>query len=161
MTSAGSPGSNCCSEKIRIETKNSVGISWTTRRARKFSMARSQVPQRSLQLQSDYAHQPVRHLLVTFELRRMRDQDAAVVNIEERFFLQHDLRQLLIDCLALRLISDEAPVIERLVGLLVGPGAVVLRRVGLLEDVGVAVRIDPAAPGQEIGLVFSGLSLLQ
>src|SRR5947199_9774123 len=39
ITSAGSPGSNCCSEKIRIDTKNSVGISCTRRRARKVSMA--------------------------------------------------------------------------------------------------------------------------
>src|SRR3954447_26308220 len=125
MTSAGSPGSNCCSEKIRIETKNSVGINWTTRRARKFSMARSRRQQRSLQLQPDHAHQPVRHLLVAFELGGMRDQDAAVVDVEQRLFLQHDLRQLFIDRLALRLIRHKAPVIERLVGLLVGPCAVV------------------------------------
>src|SRR3954453_17219512 len=39
ITNAGSPGSNCCSEKIRIDTKNSVGISCTRRRARKVSIA--------------------------------------------------------------------------------------------------------------------------
>src|SRR5881392_3039310 len=38
ITSAGSPGSNCCSEKIRIDTKNRVGISWIRRRARNLSM---------------------------------------------------------------------------------------------------------------------------
>src|SRR5438445_3625423 len=103
ITSAGSPGSNCCSEKIRTETKNSVGINWTTRRARKFSMARSRVQQRSLQLQPDHAHQSVRHLLVAFEFGSVRDQDAAVVDVEQRLCLQHDLRQLFIDCLALRL----------------------------------------------------------
>src|SRR5258705_13226350 len=109
MTSAGSPGSNCCSEKIRIETKNSVGINWTTRRARKFSMARSRVQQRSLQLQPDHAHQPVRHLLVAFELGGVCDQDAAVIDVEERLFLQHDFRQFFLKRLSLRLIPPKTP----------------------------------------------------
>src|SRR3954447_25245338 len=113
MTSAGSPGSNCCSEKIRIETKNSVGINWTTRRARKFSMARSRVRQRSLQLQPDHAHQPVRHLLVTFELRRMRDQDTAVIDVEQRLLFEHDFRQFFIDRLALRRIGHKTALVER------------------------------------------------
>src|SRR5258708_311219 len=38
ITIAGSPGNKCCSEKIRIETKNSVGISCSRRLPRKFSM---------------------------------------------------------------------------------------------------------------------------
>src|SRR5215475_2853459 len=38
ITRAGSPGKSCCSEKIRMDTKNSVGTSWAIRRARKFSM---------------------------------------------------------------------------------------------------------------------------
>src|SRR5450631_1452432 len=38
ITSAGSPGNRCCSEKIRIDTKNSVGISCRMRLPRKFSM---------------------------------------------------------------------------------------------------------------------------
>ena len=33
MTSAGSPGSNCCSEKISTDTKNSVGMSCSSRLA--------------------------------------------------------------------------------------------------------------------------------
>jgi hypothetical protein len=121
ITSAGSPGSNCCSEKISIDTKNSVGISCRRRLARKFSMghafsrrgddggfarsapgwgtgaeaknptpARSRSPTRgeggalsaSLQLQPDHAHQPVRHLLVAFELGGVRDQHLAVIEIE-------------------------------------------------------------------------------
>src|SRR5215213_5092661 len=101
ITNAGSPGSNCCSEKIRIETKNSVGISWTMRRARKFSMVRSRAQQRSLQLQPDHPHQPIRHLFVAFELGAVREQESPVVNVEQRLFLQHDFRQLLIDRLAL------------------------------------------------------------
>src|SRR5437764_7983811 len=126
ITSAGSPGSNCCSEKIRIETKNSVGINWTTRRARKFSMARSWVQQRSLQLQPDHAHQPVRHLLVALAFGGVRDQDFAVIDIEQRLFIEHDLGQFFIDRLALGLIGDKTAAIERLVGIGVGPCAVIL-----------------------------------
>src|SRR4051794_36547727 len=135
MTSAGSPGSNCCSEKIRIETKNSVGMSWRMRRARKFSMASSVslAQPRSLQFQPDHAHQPVRHLLVAFELGRMRDQDAAVIEVEQGLFVQLGLRQFLIDRLALREVGDQPGVVERLVGLSVAPGAVVLRCAGLEE----------------------------
>src|SRR5215475_14050095 len=103
MTRAGSPGNRCCSEKIRIDTKNSVGTSWTMRRARKFSMASlvSRVPP-SLQLQPDHAHQAVLHLLVAFELVGMRDDDAAVIEIEDRLVFHRKLGQLLVDRLALR-----------------------------------------------------------
>ena len=84
-------------------------------------MAAARVPgvasRRSLQLQPDHAHQPVRHLLVAFELGGVRDQDAAVIEVEQRLFLQHDLRQFFVDRLALRLVGDEAAVVERLVGL--------------------------------------------
>src|SRR5436190_17809069 len=141
MTSAGSPGNSCCSEKISTDTKNSVGISWTMRRARKFSMARS-VPGsrfRSLQLQPDHTHQAVGHLLVAFELGGMRDQDAAMIEVEQGIVLQHALGQLLVDRFALRLVGDEARIGERLVGVGIGPGAVVLRRVLVHEDIGVAV----------------------
>ena len=31
----------------------------------------------------------------------------------------------------------------------------------MLEDVGIAVGIDPPAPGQQVGLVFAGFGLLQ
>src|SRR5207248_9553987 len=94
ITSAGSPGNRCCSENIRIDTKNRVGISCTMRLAMKFSMADVDSPESrkavatsalpapvrgreqgrcwvrscSLQLQPDHAHQPVRHLLVTLKL---------------------------------------------------------------------------------------------
>ena len=46
-------------------------------------------------------------------------------------FVEHELGQLLVDRLALRLIGDQARVVERLVGLGVGLGAVILRRAGL------------------------------
>src|SRR3954453_6936777 len=117
ITSAGSPGNNCCSEKIRIDTKNSVGISCRIRLPRKFSMAHAQFDAResyvrrrekySLQLQSDYAHQPVRHLLITFELGGMRDQELAVIEIDQRFVVEHGLGKLFVDRLALRRIGDE------------------------------------------------------
>src|SRR5713101_5174017 len=95
MISAGSPGSKCCSEKIRIDTKNSVGISCRMRLARKFSInqpapgrsaphkdagrgirdKRTWPSPSSLELQPDHTHQPVRYLLVTFELGSVCDQD--------------------------------------------------------------------------------------
>src|SRR3954464_2694395 len=104
MTSAGSPGSNCCSEKISTDTKNSVGMSWRMRRARKFSMVSSvsRAQPRSLQFQPDHAHQPVGHLLVAFKLGGVGDQDAAVIDVEQSLFVQLGLRQFLIDRLALR-----------------------------------------------------------
>ena len=40
------------------------------------AIPRGEEPQCSLQLQPDHAHQAVRHLLVAFELRGVRDQDA-------------------------------------------------------------------------------------
>src|SRR5438105_2454240 len=134
MTSAGSPGNSCCSEKIRIDTKNSVGMSWTMRRARKFSMVVSRAATPSLQLQSDHAHQPVRHLLVAFELVGVRDDDAAVIEIEDRLIVELELRQLLVDFLAPGEVCGETRVVERLVGVGIGPDAVVLRRVAVQED---------------------------
>src|ERR1700720_4904940 len=107
ITSAGSPGSRCCSVKIMIDTKNSVGISCTMRRARKFSMgflaplAGTGIPC-SFEFQPDHAHQPIRHLPVAFELLDMRDQPLAVVEIDDRLVVEHDPGQLLIDRLALR-----------------------------------------------------------
>ena len=62
---------------------------------------------RSLQLQPDHAHQSVGHLLVAFELRRVRDQDAAVIEVEQGLVLQHMLGELFIDRLALGLVGDE------------------------------------------------------
>src|ERR1700731_2097119 len=87
ITSAGSPGSNCCNEKIRIDTKNSVGINWVRRLARKLSM-------RSLQLQPDHAHQPVRNLFVALELGGVRNQYLAVIEIDDRLLIEHDFGQL-------------------------------------------------------------------
>src|SRR5271167_1531651 len=103
MTSAGSPGNRCCNEKIRTDTKNSVGISCKTRLPRKFSMGKAQPS--SLQLQSDDPHQPVRHLPVALEPGRMRDQELAVIEINDRFVLEHQSGHLLVDRLALRRIG--------------------------------------------------------
>ena len=50
MTSAGSPGSNCCRRKISTDTKNSVGIELGSRRERKPTMARGRVGSEPLQL---------------------------------------------------------------------------------------------------------------
>ena len=56
---------------------------------------------------------------------------------------------------------DETGVFKRLVGFRVGIAAVVLRRLAVQEDVGVAVGIDPAAPADQEGLEFAGLGLLE
>src|SRR5262245_50283626 len=108
MTRAGSPGSNCCSEKISTDTKNSVGINWTIRRARKFSIARVllRLPIHSLQLQPDHAHQAVGHLPVALELCRMRDQQPAVIEVDDREVVERNFGQLLVNRLALHGIVD-------------------------------------------------------
>src|SRR5215475_11890666 len=97
MTRAGSPGRSCCREKIRIDTKNSVGTSWAMRRARKFSMVVSRAPPSSLQLQPDHAHEAVGHLPVALELGRVRDDDAAMIEIEDRLVVHLELCQLFVD----------------------------------------------------------------
>src|ERR1700758_1873985 len=126
ITSAGSPGNRCCSEKIKIDTRNSVGTSWAMRRARKFSMSVSRAPQALLELQSDHTHQPVRHLLVAFQPVGVCDQDAAVIEIEDRLILHDELGQFLVDRLALGHVGDEPGVIQRLVGILIAPFGVAL-----------------------------------
>src|SRR6185436_6592560 len=89
ITSAGSPGSNCCSEKIMTDTKNSVGISCRMRLPRKFSMGRFvSRASPSLQLQPNHPHHPVRHLPVALEPGGMRDQDLAVVDVEQRLLVE-------------------------------------------------------------------------
>src|SRR5258705_11837542 len=87
MTSAGSPGSRCCSEKIRIDTKNSVGTSWARRLARKLSMGTPRAQPLSFQLQPDHAHQPVRHLLLAFELGGVPEQQLGMIEIDDRLIL--------------------------------------------------------------------------
>src|SRR4051794_17055479 len=130
ITSAGSPGSNCCSEKISIDTKNSVGTICAMRRARKFSMAwmASRAPPRSLELQPDHAHEAVGHLPVALELLRVRDQQRAVVDVDDRQIVEQDSCQLLVDRLALLDIGGRPPFFHELVGLGVRIDSIVLRR---------------------------------
>src|SRR6202035_5736507 len=161
ITSAGSPGNRCCSEKIRIDTKNNVGISCSTRLPRKFSMAFLSLAAASLQLQPDHAHQPVRHLLVAFQLGGVGDQELAVIEIDDRLVVEHESGDLLVDRLALFRIADEARLLKPLVGLRVGIFGVVQRRAVVQEDVGIAVGIDPAAPVDLVRLEFAGLGLLE
>src|SRR4051794_7321814 len=115
----------------------------------------------SLQLQPDHAHQAVGHLLVAFEPRGMSDQKLAMIEIDQGLVVEHDLGQLLVERLALRGIGDEAGVFQRLVGFGTGIAAVVLRRPGVQEDIGVAVGIDAAAPADQERLELAGLRLLE
>src|ERR1700730_3030927 len=61
ITSAGSPGNRCCNEKIRIDTKSSVGISCKIRLPRKFSMGRGLDP-KPVHLSSIYASSSIHDL---------------------------------------------------------------------------------------------------
>src|SRR5690242_20642784 len=149
ITIAGSPGRSCCSEKIRIDTNSNVGTSWAMRRARKFSIAALLFPRHcsaralqclqetilcrspSLQLQPGHAHQAVGHLLVALELVALRDQDTAVIEIENRFFVELEFGQLLVGLLALGHIGGEASLFHGLVGIGVRPDAIVLRTAGV------------------------------
>src|SRR5262245_18243668 len=105
-TSAGSPGNNCCSEKMMTDTKNSVGPSCSSRLPWKLSTpAPLGPPGRTiasslLQLEPDHSDQPVGNLRVALEPGGVRDQHAAVVDIELRIVLENDLGELLVDRLA-------------------------------------------------------------
>src|SRR3569833_1742093 len=166
MTSAGSPGSRCCSEKIRLDTKNSVGMICAMRLARKVSMAgasraagRDDVCQQvetasfppplwrrescqlgpqqcistiySLQLQPGHAHQPVGYRLVALQLLGIREQEFAVVEIDDRIVLEHDPGQLLVKRLALQDDNRQPDNNQQQVGFRVGIAAVVLRCTGV------------------------------
>src|SRR3954451_3586464 len=103
ITSAGSPGKRCCSEKIRTDTKNSVGISCSRRLVRKVSIAGYfGLLSSSLQPQPDDAHQPVRDRLVAFEPGGVGDQVPAVIDIDDRLVLDDRFRHLLVGLFALR-----------------------------------------------------------
>jgi hypothetical protein len=84
----------------------------------------------SHELQSDHTHQSVRHRLVALELGGVRDQQLAVIEIDQRFVIEDGLGQLFADRLALRRIGNQARIFKRLVGLRVGKG-LVLRRFGV------------------------------
>src|SRR3954471_5757501 len=156
ITSAGSPGSNCCSEKISTETKNSVGTICIRRRARKLNIRVA-----SLQLEADDAHETVGHLPIAFEFCSMRDDDAAVVEIEQGLLVLDQLRENFVTRLALDGVGHQPRVRQRLVGLRVVPRAVVLRRTAVQKNKAVAVGIDTTAPGEHEGLVVAGLRLLE
>ena len=84
-----------------------------------------------------------------------------MIEIDQRLVVQYDLGQFLVDRHALRLVVYEAGVFKRLVGFRVGIAAVILRRLAMQKYIAVAVRIDAPAPGDEEGLKFSGLGLLE
>ena len=97
-----------------------------------------------LQLDADHAHQAVGQLGVAFELGGMGDDHQAVVEIDDRSFLQVLVGDLVVDRLALLELAGLARIVEPLVDVLVAEVPVVLRRAALVEDVAVAVGIDAA-----------------
>src|SRR6516225_9652156 len=100
MTSAGSPGSRCCSRKMITDTKSSVGRSCSSLLPKKVSMEAGASP--SLELQADHAHQAIGQLPVALQPRGMRDQNTAVIEVELGNILENDFGQLLVHGLALR-----------------------------------------------------------
>src|SRR4029453_4579382 len=91
----------------------------------------------------------------------MRDQELGMIKIDQRLVVEYDLGQFLVDRHALRLVGHETGVFKRFIGFRVGIAAVILRRLTVQKYEGVAVRIDTSAPGDEKGLKFSSLGLLE
>src|SRR5438093_40278 len=91
MAIAGSPGKSCCRPKIRTETRKSVGTSAASRRARKRDTARA----RSLHAQAREPHHAVGDRLQSRELRVVREEQVAVVQVEDRAQLRFERRGLL------------------------------------------------------------------
>src|SRR3954465_544719 len=89
MATAGSPGSNCCSPKIRIETKNSVGTIAAMR------VRRNRPIDGPLELEALQPHEPVRHRLEAPELGRVRPQPVAMEEVHDGLVLRFRLRDLL------------------------------------------------------------------
>src|SRR4029453_1286455 len=85
----------------------------------------------SLQLQAHHADEAVRHLLVAFELCCVSDQDAAMIDVDDRPLSQDDSGKFLIDRLARRRVACQAGFVEQLVGFRVRKSGVVLRSLGL------------------------------
>src|SRR5437899_1612559 len=87
IASAGSPGRSCCSPKIITDTKKRVGMMVARRRARKASIRAS----RSIHLEALQPHHAVGHGAQPGELRVVRPQPVAVIDVDDRAVLQ-DLR---------------------------------------------------------------------
>ena len=85
-------------------------------------------PDRSLQLQSDHAQQAVRHRLEAFEPGGLREQELAVIEVEDRLIRLLLAHQGLVNRLALGHVGHEPRILKRLVGRGIAPGAVVQRR---------------------------------
>ena len=81
---------------------------------------------------------------VAFELGGMGDDHQAVVEIDDRSFLQVLVGDLLVDRLALLELAGLAGIVEPLIDVLAAEVPIVLRRAALVEDVAVAVGIDAA-----------------
>src|SRR5262245_56522096 len=154
MISAGSPGSSCCRPKISIDTSTSVGMICSSRWVRKASKA-------LLHFDADDADEAIRHLLIALDPVAERDQHAAVIEIDDGALGQELARHDFIALLAVGGHTLGARLQMRGVDLLVAILAVVLRRVAGLEDVGVAVGIDTAAPADEEQLELAILGLLE
>src|SRR5205814_10516435 len=141
---AGSPGSSCCSPKIRIETKNSVGSRVASRCRRYFCT--------SIHSLALHSYQPVGYRAQAGELRRVRPQPVAVKQVHDRPVRRELGRDLLVEFGALRRIERGTRLADQLVDLLLAISRSIERRLAGVEDVQVAVRVGAPAPGQRVGL---------
>src|SRR3954447_17138062 len=120
IATAGSPGSSCCSPKMRIETKNSVGTIAAMRARRK-----RPIDAAALELQSLEPHEPVGHGLEARELARVRPQPVPMEEIDDRLVLRLHLRDLLEELRALLRVRRGARLRHELVGVGAAPSRIV------------------------------------
>src|SRR5437660_436983 len=113
------------------------------------------------QPQSDDPHEAVWDLNVAGQPVSVSDQDALVVEINDAFLVEDLLGDLLVDRLALNRLIGEPRFVEPGIDVLVAEISDVLRRLALVEDVGVAVRIDAAGPADLEDLEAPGLRLVE
>jgi hypothetical protein len=97
----------------------------------------------SLQLNARQPDETVGQLAVAVDLGGMGDDHQPVVEVYDRPFLQQPLGGFLVKGLALGEIVLRSRLIEPGIDLRIAVAAVVLWRLGLVEDVGIAVGIDP------------------
>src|SRR5262249_7775805 len=164
MISAGSPGSNCCSEKMSTDTKNKVGISCSRRLPRRFNMADAVSPTGqpySLERKPHHADKAVRHLRVAVKFCRVRDENTTVIEVDLGNIRENGLRQFFVNRLARGDFRRDARLVEQFVDIGVAIAHRVLRRVALEEDVRIAVGISAPAPCQQVGLIVALLGLLE
>src|SRR5450759_1662321 len=134
---AGSPGNSCCSPKIRMETKNSVGTIVARRWRRNLNIGiqdtsaspanRARVGPRSVELQVLHPHQPVGHDAQAAQLGAIGPQPVAVEQVDDGPVLRDMGLDLLEQLQARRRVGGRARPVDQLVDLGLAVAGVVPR----------------------------------